>query len=98
MHQIIPFRLPPNPTLHTTDHSHLHLIPLPLAHAARQPILQQITPLEIRVRMHNRIQLRRPPHAFLLDLLNLQFMSMFKHPVTGNMEALLLPPGATPYR
>ena len=48
-------------------------------------MLEQITALEICVRVDNGVKVRLVPRPVLLDLLNLAFVRPFKNPITGNM-------------
>lgn len=66
---------------------HFHRIPPTLRLSPRR---QQKPPLEITIRMHNRVQLRRPPRSILLHPLNIPLIHMFENTVTSNMKPLLL--------
>ncbi|KAG5302920.1 hypothetical protein I7I50_02613 [Histoplasma capsulatum G186AR] len=50
-------------------------------------ILQQITTLEIRVGMDNRIKIRLAPTPLVPHFFELRFMCPFKHPITSNVIA-----------
>lgn len=73
--------------------SHLHrvsimllLLPRPIA----LPMTQQVRPLKVRIRMHNRIQLRSPPRPVPLHPLNVGPVRPIKHPVARDVVPLLL--------
>ena len=53
-------------------------------------MLQQITALEIRIRMDNHIELARRPTTIILDPLNIPFMRPFEDAIARNMVSLLL--------
>ena len=68
---------------------HLHpLLPLRLLHLPQIP--QKIAPLEILIRMHNRLQLSHAPALAFLSPRYLPRMRILKHPIACHMELLLL--------
>lgn len=84
------------PKLHSITAAHslllLHLLSASPTNNPRIPIpqmLQQPTPLEIRIRMHNSIQITPTPTPILLHLVNLLFVTPFKYAIARNMVPLL---------
>ena len=69
---------------------HLHFIS-PFSRPFRpRPVPQQITPLEIRVRMHDDVQLPGSPRPILFHPLDLRPVRVVEHAITRDVEALLL--------
>lgn len=76
-----------NPIITLLLHLHVTLL---------SQILQQITPLEVLVRVNNSLELIRRHDALILGLFNLSFMEVLKHPVNNLMVSNRL--GNSPIR
>lgn len=74
----------------SVDSLHFHFLILTMARVASQTRLEEVTPLEVCVGMHNSIKLRGFPGTVTLDRLKLGLVSPVEDSIAGNVVSFLI--------